>query len=41
MYIELVVEALLIVYLPGQRTDPYRHKVIRSTYRPTYSVRFS
>jgi hypothetical protein len=39
--IGLVVEALLIVYLPGQRADPYRHKVIRSTDRPAYSVRFS
>jgi hypothetical protein len=38
VYIELVVEALLIIFLPEERADTYRHKEIQSLDRPTYSV---
>jgi hypothetical protein len=37
----MVVEALLTIILLVNRVDTYRHKEIRSTGRPTYSVPFS
>ena len=35
------MEALLTIFLPGERADTYRHKEMRSTDHLTYSVRFS